>query len=80
MVMSKTNKAFIFNLVGFAVIYLMVYFGLKTLLPNLSWFWIPLSAAVLGSLLAPKFQAVKGKNGEKLFMKFIFFKGIKEIE
>jgi len=30
--------------------------------------------------LAPKFQAVKTNEGEKLFMKWLFIKGIKEIK
>jgi hypothetical protein len=30
-------------------------------------------------LLSPKFQAVKTKNGERLFMSWIFVKGVKEI-
>jgi hypothetical protein len=46
---------------------------------NLTSFWIPLTAFVIGTLLAPKFQSVKTKDGEKLFMKWIFMKGIKEI-
>lgn len=49
-------------------------------LPNISWYWFPISAAVAGSLLAPKFQVVKNTEGEKLYMKFIFIKGIREID
>jgi hypothetical protein len=29
--------------------------------------------------LSPKFQAVKTKNGERLFLSWIFVKGVKEI-
>jgi hypothetical protein len=43
-------------------------------------FWIPLTAFVVGTILAPKFQAVKTKDGEKLFMKWLFIKGIKEVK
>ena len=78
--MSKTTKAFFYNFLGFAIIYLIVYFTIKNILPNISWFWMPISAAVVASLLAPKFQAVKSKDGEKLFMKFLFLKGIREID
>ncbi len=77
--MSKTTKAFLYNFVGFAIIYLFVYFGIKNFLPNISWYWMPISAAVLASLLAPKFQVVKSREGEKLFMKFLFSKKIREI-
>ena len=78
--MSKTNKAFLYNFFGFAIIYFIVYFGIKMFLPNISWYWFPISAAVAGSLLAPKFQVVKNTEGEKLYMKFIFIKGIREID
>ena len=78
--MSKTTKAFLYNFVGFAIIYLIVYFGIKNFLPNIDWYWMPISAAVIASLLAPKFQVVKNKEGEKLFMKFIFMKEIREID
>ena len=36
-------------------------------------------AFVIGTFLAPKFQAVKTKDGEKLYMKWVFAKGLKEI-
>jgi hypothetical protein len=31
-------------------------------------------------LLAPKFQAVKTNEGEKIFMKWLFIKGVKEVK
>jgi hypothetical protein len=46
---------------------------------NLTGFWIPMTAFVLGTILSPKFQAAKTKDGEKLFMSWLFIKGIKEI-
>jgi hypothetical protein len=30
--------------------------------------------------LAPKFQAVKTNEGEKIFMKWLFIKGVKEVK
>jgi hypothetical protein len=47
---------------------------------NLTGFWIPITAFIVSTLLAPKFQAVKTNDGEKLFMKWLFIKGIKEIK
>jgi hypothetical protein len=38
-----------------------------------------MTAFIAGTLLAPKFQAAKTKDGEKLFMSWLFVKGIKEI-
>jgi hypothetical protein len=37
-------------------------------------------AFVIGTILAPKFQAVNTKDGEKLFMKWLFVKGVKEVD
>jgi hypothetical protein len=31
-------------------------------------------------LLAPKFQAIKSHDGEKIFMKWLFLKGVKEVK
>jgi hypothetical protein len=42
-------------------------------------FWIPLTAFIVGTILSPKFKAVKTEDGEKLFMKWIFIKDVKEI-
>lgn len=78
--MSKQTKSLLYNFLSFAIIYLLIYVGTKTFLINISGFWIPLSSAVLASFLAPKFQAVKTKDGEKLYMKSIFLKDIKEIK
>jgi hypothetical protein len=46
---------------------------------NLTGLFIPFTAFVIGTILSPKFQAVKTKDGEKLFMSWLFIKGIKEL-
>ena len=77
--MSKLQvHAFLYQLGCFAILftgfrYLVVQYT------HLTGFYIPLTAFVVGTILSPKFQAVKTKDGEKLFMKWIFIKGIKEI-
>ncbi len=77
--MSKKTKALVYNLIGFAVLFIALrYFVLNY--TNLTGIWKPLTAAVAASLLAPKFQAVNTRDGEKLFMKALFLKGIKEIK
>lgn len=75
--MSKTTKSFIYNLLSFAAFFL----PLQVLLTytNIKGIWIPITAFVIGTILAPKFQAVRTKEGEKLFMKWIFIKDPKEI-
>ena len=47
---------------------------------NLEGLWIPVTAFVVGTILAPQFQAVKTNEGEKLFMKWIFMKDVKQLK
>ncbi|WP_395052424.1 hypothetical protein [Flavobacterium sp.] len=77
--MSKKTKAFIFQLLSFAVLFFTARYLVATF-TTLTGFWIPFAAFIVGTILAPKFQAVKTKDGEKLFMKWIFLKGIREIK
>ncbi|MCL9804554.1 hypothetical protein NAT51_03415 [Flavobacterium amniphilum] len=77
--MSKQTKAFIYNFAGFAVFFFAARYAVAAY-TNLEGWWIPLTAFVVGTILAPKFQTVKTREGEKLFMKWIFTKGVKEIK
>ena len=76
--MSKSTKSFLYNFIGFAIIFFAARYivGMYT---NLTGFWIPITAFALGTLMAPKFQTIQTKDGEKLFMKWLFIKGFKEI-
>ena len=71
-------RAFIYQLGCFAILFISVRY-LVAQNTNLTGFWIPLTAFIVGTLLSPKFQAIKTKDGEKFYMKWIFMKGIKEI-
>jgi len=42
-------------------------------------YFIPFTAFIIATLIAPKFQAIKTKDGEKIFMSWLLMKGIKEI-
>ena len=78
--MSKKVKAFVYNFLSFALFFLPSYYliqhygGL-----SITGFFIPITAFVVATLLAPKFQAVQTRDGEKLFMKWLLRKGVKEI-
>lgn len=76
--MTKKTKALLYNLFCFAAIFVAVRF-LLDLYTHLSGLWLPLTAFVIGTILAPKFQAIQTKEGEKIFMKWLFIKGIKEV-
>lgn len=71
-------RAFLYQLGCFAILFISLRY-LTEKYTNLTGFWIPFTAFVVGTILSPKFQAVKTKDGEKLFMKWMFVKGIKEI-
>ena len=77
--MNKKTKALLYNLFGFAALFITLrYFVLDY--TNLYGIWKPLTAAIVASLIAPKFQAVKTRDGEKIFMKALFVSGVKEVK
>ena len=77
--MSKQAKAFQYHFISFAVFFLPSYYLIKYF-TGLTGFWIPITAFVVSTLSAPKFQAIKTREGEKLFMKWIFMKEVKEMK
>jgi hypothetical protein len=72
-------KAFVFQLLCFATLFILFRYLIERY-TNLSGLWVQFTAFAVGTLLAPKFQAVKTNDGEKLFMKWLFISGIKEIK
>lgn len=76
--MSKKVKAFLYNLICFAILFILFRF-LTEKYTNLTGLFIPITAFVVGTLTAPKFQAVQTPDGEKIFMRWLFLKGIREV-
>ena len=78
-IMSKKTKAFLYNLAGFMVFFVPTWvictnvFGMEGFLPKMI-------ALVISIFLSPKFQYVKTNEGDKIFMKWLFIKGIKEVK
>lgn len=77
--MNKRTLAFLYNLIGFGIVFIPVrylvleqYYIQTTILK-------PLIAFVIATILAPKFQAVKTSQNEKIYMKWIFMKGVKAL-
>jgi len=71
-------RALLYQLGCFAILFISIQF-LVAKYTNLTGLWIPMTAFVAGTILSPQFKAVKTKDGEKLFMSWLFIKGIKEI-
>jgi hypothetical protein len=71
-------RAFLYQLGCFAILFILSRFIIAEY-TALTGIWIPMTAFIVATLVAPQFKALKTKDGEKLFMKWIFLKGIKEI-
>ena len=77
--MNLKVKAFILQLISFATFFIVIQYLLAKY-TGLEGIWISVTAFVMGTILAPQFQSVKTKDGDKLFMKWIFMKEVKEIK
>jgi hypothetical protein len=77
--MSKSTKSLLYNFLAFAVIFFPLRFIIDAN-TGLTGYWIPITALIISTILSPKFQAINTKDGEKLFMRWIFVKGFKEIK
>ncbi|WP_330441662.1 MULTISPECIES: hypothetical protein [Flavobacterium] len=77
--MSKKNKALLYNFLGFTFFYFIVYILIVTF-THMTGYMVPVTSAVASTILSPKFQAVRFQGGEKIFMKWLFVKGVKEVK
>ncbi|MEL1255493.1 hypothetical protein AAEO57_17005 [Flavobacterium sp. DGU38] len=71
-------RAFLYQLGCFAILFILGRFVIAEY-TGITGIWIPLTAFIVATLVAPQFKALKTKDGEKLFMKWIFMKEVKEI-
>lgn len=71
-------RAFLYQLGCFAILFILFRFIIDKY-TNLDGLWISFTAFVVGTILSPKFYATKTKDGEKLFLSWLFIKGVKEI-
>lgn len=71
-------RAFLYQLGCFAILFISARYLVERF-TELTGFWIPLTAFFVGTILSPKFKALKTQDGEKLYMKWIFAKEVKEI-
>ena len=77
--MSLKFKSLLYNFIGFMFFFLLIrmimsyFFEINNLI-NL------LLVGLITIILAPKFAVVKEQDGEKIKMKWIFLKGVKDVE
>lgn len=71
-------RAFLYQLGTFVILFILSRYLVERF-SGLTGFWVPFIAFVIATFAGPKFQAAKTKDGEKLFMKWVFSKNVKEI-
>ncbi len=76
--MSLKIKAILLNFLGFAILFLVarITFGYLLTIDRL---YLALGAAIIASILAPKFAVVEVDGSSKILIKSIFIKGFREI-
>lgn len=76
--MSFKIKAILLNFLGFAILFLVarIAFGYLLDIDRLS---LALGAAIIASILTPKFAVVEVDGSSKILMKWVFIKGFRKI-
>lgn len=76
--MNKKVKSFLYNLICFAILFIAFRYIIEKY-TNMTGLLIPITAFVIGTLTSPKFQAVQTPDGEKVFMRWLLLKGVREV-
>lgn len=76
--MKPKTKALVYNFLGFAPLFFVSYV-LLNFFTELERPWPAIISAVIPFILAPKFQVISSHGKDRLFMKWIFQKGVKEL-
>lgn len=76
--MSKKTKVFIAQFFCFAVLFIIVRLGVEYF-TDLTSIWGSLIGAVVATILAPQFKVFDTQQGQKIYVRWIFIKGIKEL-
>ncbi|WP_298512718.1 hypothetical protein [uncultured Kordia sp.] len=77
--MTPKTKALILNLIAFVSLFVVLRYLVLGYIISTDGLWLAFIAAVITSILAPKFFVVKDQGKEKLIMKTIFSKDIREL-
>lgn len=77
--MNPETKSLLYQFLAFALIFVIVRY-LALPFTGLSGLWLPFTAFVVTTIITPVFKAERTPQGHKLFVKWIFLKGVKEIK
>lgn len=78
--MTTKTKVFLLNLVCFMAIFLIFRFSLLYLITGIHHLIIVLAAAIIASVLCPKFFVIQEDGKERIKLKWIFLKGIRTLK
>lgn len=76
--MKPKLKALVYNFAGFVVLFLLFRFALLFLFPD-KYLLMVLVAVIAASALSPKFGMVVENGQERVKMKWIFLKGVRDV-
>lgn len=74
--MGVGTKTLLFQFASFGILFLLTRIGL-IYFTDLSGIWLPLTAAIIATVLAPQFKVFKTEKGDKICVRWIFLKGVK---
>ena len=77
--MNLETKSLLYQFICFAAIFALVRYAIVPY-TSLTGYWLPITAFVVATLLCPVFKVVRTPQGQKLYMKWMFIKGVKEIK
>lgn len=77
--MSLKTKSILYQFISFAVLFIVARLLLSSY-ANLSDIWLPITSAIIATILAPQFKVVQTNDGEQLMMRWIFIKGVKTLK
>jgi hypothetical protein len=77
--MNLKTKALIYNMIAFMSLFFVLRYLVLGYIIQTDGLWLAVIAAVISSLVAPKFIVASDQGKEKLLMKTIFSKDIREL-
>lgn len=76
--MSKKTKVFIAQFLCFAVLFMIARLSIE-FFTDLTTIVGSIISAVFATVLAPQFKVFDTQEGQKIYMRWIFIKGVKEL-
>lgn len=70
--MKTTTKAGLYVFLIFAVIYVLIRFGIKAIYPEINTMFLAILTAVITIVLTPQRRVVKKQSGDQIQLKWFF--------